>query len=283
LPVVAECLESLIHQEDAARAEILVVDRCGETTRAALRSRFPQVQVIAADGRPSIPALRATGITRAKGQIVALLEDHCLVQPGWLRAIVQAFDAGYQAVGGPVENGCTDRVVDWAAFFCEYARFSLPVPRGIVPEIPANNAAFDRRLFEQLQPEFLAEVWESLWLERLRLQRVAFHCAPEMIVLHKMSFRYGDFLAQRFHYSRSFAGMRLGNATSWKKAAYAGATLLLPVLLLGRLTVTIARKRRHWRRFVCCLPVLLTFLATWAVGEGIGAVLGPGRSLERVG
>src|SRR5690242_6561055 len=85
LPVVAECLECLIHQEGATRAEILVLDRCGETTRTVLRSRFPQVQVIAAAARVSIPALRAMGIERARGQIIALLEDHCLVQAGWLR------------------------------------------------------------------------------------------------------------------------------------------------------------------------------------------------------
>jgi glycosyltransferase involved in cell wall biosynthesis len=283
LPIVAECLECLLHQEGAAQAEILVVDRCGETTRTILRSRFPQVQVIAAEGRTSLPALRAMGIERAKGRIVALLEDHCLVQPGWLRAIEQAFNAGYRVVGGPVENGGTDRVVDWAAFFCEYARFCGPLPRGIVAEIPANNAAFDRQLLEQLQSELRAEVWEPVWLARLRQWQVAFYCAPDMVVLHKISFRYRDFLAQRYHYSRSFAGMRLANAASWKKIAYAAATLFLPVLLLARLTMTVARKRRHWARFVCSLPVLLTFLATWAVGEGVGAVRGPGHSLERVG
>src|SRR5262249_26462396 len=98
LSVVAECLECLIRQEGAAAAEILVVDRCGEPTRADLRGQFPQVRVIAVEGRPSIPALRAMGIEHARGQIVALLEDHCLVQPGWLRAIEKAFDAGCQAV-----------------------------------------------------------------------------------------------------------------------------------------------------------------------------------------
>jgi glycosyltransferase involved in cell wall biosynthesis len=282
LPVVAECLQSLIDQEGADGAEILVLDRCGEATRAVLRSRFPQTQVIPVEGRPSIPALRAIGIERAKGQMVAILEDHCIAQPGWLRAIEQAYEAGHRAIGGPVENDCGDRVVDWAAFYCEYAPFCGPAPRGIVAEIPGNNAAFDRRLFEQLQPELQAEVWEPFWLARLRQRRVVFHSVPEMAVLHRISFRYGNFLTQRYHYSRSFAGMRLSGAPWWKRAAYAGATVLLPGLLLGRLTVTVVRKRRHWKRFVYCLPVLMTFLASWAVGEGVGALLGPGRSSQRV-
>jgi glycosyltransferase involved in cell wall biosynthesis len=282
LPIVAECLQTLIAQEGAAEMEILVLDRCGEAIRAVLRGRFPQVQVIAVEGQPSIPALRALGIERAKGPIIALLEDHCLAQPGWLRAIEKAFATGRRAIGGPVENGSTDRLVDWAAFFCEYARFCGPVPHGIVPDIPGNNAAFDRQLLQQLQPELRAEVWEPVWLARIRQWRVAFHSVPEMAVLHKMSFRYGDFLVQRYHYSRSFAGMRLRGAAWWTKTAYAAGTLFLPGLLLGRLTVTMIRKRRCWQRFLCSLPVLLTFLVSWAVGEGVGALLGPGRSLKRV-
>jgi glycosyltransferase involved in cell wall biosynthesis len=282
LPVVAECLESLLSQEGSTRAEILVLDRCGEETRAVLRSQFPEIQLIPVEGCPSIPALRALGIERAKGQIIALLEDHCIVQPGWLRALEQAYDAGYRAIGGPIENGCVDRAVDWAAFFCEYARFCAPAPRGSVREIPGNNAAFDRRLFEQLQPELRAGAWEPVWLARMRERQVIFYSAPEMAVVHKLSFRYGNFLTQRYHYSRSFAGMRLCGAPWWKRVAYAGATVLLPGLLLGRLAVTMAGKRRHWMRFLYSLPVLLTFLASWAVGEGVGALLGPGRSLQRV-
>jgi glycosyltransferase involved in cell wall biosynthesis len=283
LPVVADCLQALVSQEGAANAEILVPDRCGEPTRAVLRRRFAQVRIIPVEGRPSIPALRAVGIERAKGRVIALLEDHCLVQPGWLQAIERAYDAGHQAIGGPVENGCIDRIVDWAAFFCEYARFCGPAPRGPVPEIPGNNAAFDRCLFERLQPELHAEAWESFWLARMRAEGVAFHSVPEMAVLHKISFGYGEFLAQRYHYSRSFAGMRLCGAHWWKKISYAAATLLLPGLLLARLVMIIGRKRQHWKHFACSLPVLVTFLVSWAVGEGVGALFGPGRSLQRVG
>jgi hypothetical protein len=283
LPVVAECLQSLLSQDGSSQAEILVPDRCGESTRSILRRRFPQVQVIPVEGHPSIPALRAIGIKRAKGRIIALLEDHCIAQSGWLRAIEQAHEAGHQAIGGPVENGCIDRIVDWAAFFCEYAPFCGPAPSGPVPVIPGNNAAFDRGLFECLQPELRAEAWDPVWLARLSQQGVVFHSTPEMAVLHKISFGYSEFLAQRYHYSRSFAGMRLSGAPWWKRIGYAAGTLLLPGVLLVRLVGIIGRKRQCWKPFACSLPVLLTFLASWAVGEGVGALFGPGRSLQRVG
>jgi len=282
LPVVAECVECLLKVEGGVPVEVLVADRTGEATRSVLRERFPQVEVIAAEGSTSIPALRAAALERVQGQMVAILEDHCLVQPGWLKAVVRAYQAGHQVVSGPVENGCLQRAVDWAAFFCEYTRFMGPVPDGIVTEVAGNNSAYDRRLFEQLRPELEAEAWESAWHVRLRELGVTLYSDPEMVVLHKKSFGYGYFASQRYHYSRSFAGMRLRAAPVWKRGLYALATSLLPGVLLCRIVSAVLRKGRHGREFLRSLPVLATFLVVWAVGEAVGALLGPGDSLQRV-
>jgi hypothetical protein len=234
------------------------------------------------EGRPSIPALRALGIDQARGRVIAVTEDHCIVQPGWFQAIARALQAGYRAVGGPVENGAVKRLVDWAVFFCEYTRFMGPVPCGVVAEIPGNNSAYDRQLFDGLEAELRAEQWESAWHARWRERGVAFYSDPEMVVSHKKSFGYGYFLGQRYHYSRSFAGKRLEQAPWWKRWAYAGGTLLLPGLLLWRMIAVLLRKRRHLKPFVLSLPLLGTFLVSWAVGECVGALLGPGQSLQKV-
>jgi len=282
LPAIAECLDALAGQDGGDSAEILVVDRCGEETRSALRARFPIVQVVAADPATSVPALRAMGMARAKGAMIAILEDHCNVQPGWLRAIARQREAGTPVVGGAVENGSVERTVDWAAFFCEYARFMPPVPRGEVREIAGNNTVYDRGVLARLGPEARVAVWESFLHERMRVLGIPFKSDPDLLVIHKKSFGYLHFLGQRYHYSRSFAGMRLDGSPWWKRLGYACATPLLPPLLMGRLIGAVARKRRHGTRFVRAAPVLATFLMSWAFGEAVGALLGPGRSLERV-
>lgn len=282
LPSIGECLDALVGQDGGVDAQILVVDRCGEETRAALRRRFPKVEVVAAAPGTSIPALRAMGVERAKGRMVAILEDHCNVGPGWMRAVARQHAAGAAAVGGAVENGSVDRTVDWAAFFCEYARFMPPVPRGVVREITGNNTLYDRTVLERLGPEARRPVWESFLHARLRGLGVALQSDPDLVVTHKKRFGYAHFLAQRYHYSRSFAGERLAGSPWWRRAGYACATPLLPPLLLGRMTLAVTRKRRHLGRFVQATPVLATFLVSWAFGEAVGALLGPGRSLERV-
>ena len=280
LPAIADCLEALSRQDSEGQAQVLVVDRCGEETRAALRRRFPSVEVIAADPGTSIPALRAAGMARARGRMVAILEDHCDVAPGWLAAVARQHAAGAAAVGGAVENGSVDRTVDWAAFFCEYARFMPPVPRGVVGEITGNNSVYARAVLDRVGPE--AELWETFLHARLRALGVPLLSDPDLAVTHKKSFGYVQFLGQRYHYSRSYAAMRLRGAPAWKRAAYACATPLLPPLLIGRIGLTVARKRRHGAPFLRSLPVLATFVVSWAVGEAMGAVLGPGRSLEKV-
>jgi len=282
LPAIGECLDALAGQDGGASAEILVVDRCGEETRSALRARFPGVQVVAAEPGTSVPALRAMGMERAKGSMIAILEDHCNVQPGWIQAIARQRDAGARVVGGAVENGSVERTVDWAAFFCEYARFMPPVPRGEVREIVGNNSVYDRGVLARLGPEASAEVWESFLHDRMRVLGFPFQSDPDLVVIHKKSFGYLQFLEQRYHYSRSFVAMRLQGWPWWKRLGYACATPLLPPLLMGRLIGAVARKRRHGARFVRAAPVLATFLLSWAFGEAVGALMGPGRSLERV-
>ena len=36
------------------------------------------------------------------------------------------------------------------------------------------------------------------------------------------------------------------------------------------------------REFIRASPVVIDFIIIWAVGEGVGAVLGPGNALSRI-
>jgi len=284
MPFIGECLDALTRQEGNIRYQVLVVDRCGEKTRDEIREKFPQpeIELIAIEGEPSIPKLRAIGMAHAQGQMVAILEDHCNVPPTWFQTIARLHAAGHQVMGGPVENGAVDRIVDWAVFFCEYARFMPPVASGVVSEIPGNCAVYDREALERIGPELREEVWESFIHARLKEEGVSFFCDPAMTVSHKKEFGFGYFMSQRYHYSRSFAAMRMATAPFMRRLTYACATPLLPFLLFARMAATIWRKQRRLREFVLATPIIGVFLLSWAWGEAIGALFGAGDSLARV-
>ena len=284
LPSIVECLAALVNQKAGVPYEVLVLDCCDQRTRDEIRRLFPQpeVRLIPMEERLSIPKLRALGMTRARGRMIAILEDHCNVGPDWFRGIERAHAAGHEAIGGPVENGAVDRLTDWAAFFCEYVRFMPPLAPGVVSEIAGSSAVYDRRLLDRLGPELQEEVWEYFLHQRIRELSVPFYCDPDLAVSHKKEFGFGYFMSQRYHYSRSFAGMRLKAAPAWKRVGYAGATVILPPLLLWRMATTVWRKGRHGKTFLQATPILAIFLVSYAWGEAVGALLGPGDSLARV-
>lgn len=283
-PWIGACLDALTSQRGGIGYEVLVLDRCGPAVRDEIARRFkqPEIRVIAVDGYPSIPKLRAVGMKEARGRMIAILEDHCNVPPTWFESIRRAHLAGHRAIGSGVENGAVDRVIDWAVFFCEYAKFMPPVAGGTGVEIPGNCAVYDREALKLVGPEIHQEVWESFIHRRLAEQGVQFFCDPEMTVSHKREFPFGYFMSQRYHYSRSFAGMRLASAPFSRKAVYACATPLLPPLLLWRMISTVRRKGRRQREFVLAVPFIGIFLLSWAWGEWVGALFGPGNSLARV-
>jgi glycosyltransferase involved in cell wall biosynthesis len=282
-PMLGKCLAALLDQDSDLPYEIVVADRCGGAVAGWLAEQpDPRVRSVAAPPASSIPHLRALGMAAARAPLVAILEDHCNVVPGWVRVLVAARRAGHLAIGGAVENGARERAIDWAVFFCEYARFMPPVAGGVVDEITGNNSAYDRPTLEALGIALDQEVWEGFLHAELRRAGVAFYCEPELLVWHEKQFGFAYFLAQRYHYSRSFAGERLRGASPWRRLAYAVATAGLPPLLAWRLVRTVLAKGGRRRELLRALPFLPPFLLAWAWGEAVGALRGPGQSLEKV-
>src|SRR4029453_7697862 len=105
-----------------------VVSECARDDSAArIRERWPAVRLIRLDERSTIPRLRAAGIGATSSPIVALTSESCVPAPGWFAALRRAHADGPDAVGGAIENGSTDRLIDWAVFFCEYGRYMTPL------------------------------------------------------------------------------------------------------------------------------------------------------------
>lgn len=281
---LGECLDALEQQSLRGQMEIVVADRCGDAVARLVQERHPAVRLLSLAGSKSVPELRAAAIREAHGQIVAITEDHCLAPADWCAQMLRAHQERNGIIGGAVENHPSlAGVMNWGAFFCEYARFMNPVPDGEAENIPGNNISYRR--------EFLTHVSDLLeqgtfWEESLnaRLREKGIHCYsdPKVVVFHKKGFRLGEFLSQRYHYSRSFAGIRVKDAAAWRKLAYAAFCPVLPALLMARIVGSAWRKHRHRDKLIQAVPLLLLFTAVWAWGELVGYLAGPGESLRKV-
>ncbi len=265
----------------SSRMEVIVVETVGGETRRRLEAHRPAVTILPLDEKRPIPRLRYLGVSQARGDVVAILEDHGEVAADWARQVLDAHQGPWGAVGGSVENGQSG-LVNWSAFFCEYTAYMGPVPEGEAADLPGNNIAYKRPHLMRHARVLDDGKWESWINEKLRVDGVPTASTNRMVVRHIKPFKLGYFLVQRFHFSRSYAGMRRVDQSVLKRLVYGFGSLALPALLMARVTKNVLTKRRHVGRFVLCSPLVALFFTVGAVGEMTGYLLGPGRSLDLV-
>lgn len=275
------CLQALESQDDA-RLEVLVVDRLGEAVRKTVREKHPRVRLIGVPEGTTIPQMRAIAFAEARGACVAVIEDHVIVPRDWARRLLDAQAKTAAVVGGAVENAATERLVDWAAFLCEYSHCIPPLPAGPAEWLTGNNVVYPRSILERHREVIEEGKWENHLHEALKRSGVPLVCVPEITVGHKKHYTVGEYLSQRYLYARSYAGARVTGQPLPKRVAYGLAAFALPPLLFYRTLTRVVSKGRHRAELVRSLPLLALFVTSWALGEVVGYWAGPGDSLGKV-
>ncbi len=99
------CLDALLPQASGI-AEVIVVDGPStDGTRLLLESleverRIMLVRQLSLEG---ISAARNLGLEKAKGEVVCFIDDDAIVEPGWLRSVLEGYGSeSIGGVGGPV-------------------------------------------------------------------------------------------------------------------------------------------------------------------------------------
>src|SRR5258706_2248485 len=151
------------------------------------------------------------------------------------------------------------------------------------PALTGMNVASPRqRLLEFDRKALVGGFWETTVHPLLLRQGARLMFANEVRVSHCKHFGLMEFLAQRFLYSRYYAGHRFGHGAWPKRIAAILLSPLLPFLLLWRFQRGALRRRRYWKEFVSLAPLLALFALVWAIGEVAGYALGPGNALARL-
>jgi glycosyltransferase involved in cell wall biosynthesis len=282
LPLISECLDSLRHQSKAEEIEVIVANRCEGGVAEVIRCDYPWVKLIEAPATTTIPELRALAFGQSSGDLVAVLEDHCLAEKNWAQGMMRAHDEGHPVVGGSVENAACERFVDWAAFFCEYSGAMNPVPAGEVDAVPGNNVSYRRWVLERFRKNMEAGEWDFILHERMRASGIPLYSVPSIMVFHKMSMDLKGALLQKFHFARAIAGTRFGDKKWLRRTIYGMGAFLLPILLSGRIFPCVWTKRRHRRELLLSSPFLIMLLLSWGLGEAVGYFFGAGSSPTKV-
>jgi hypothetical protein len=236
----------------------------------AIGPQLGDAELIVQD-RPGVlvPELWRDGIDAARAPIVALTISVMRPAPDWLTRLRERM-AEDEVVAGAIEPGDGLRVVDWAEYFCRYARDMLPFARRESPEIPGDNCAYRRELLERTRDVWRGGFWEPEVNRALARDGVRLWHDPSLVVRQGRSAGFGAFLRQRFVHGREYGRQRGARFGRGRNVAGVALAFAVPFLLVARTAREVFSRHRLRARLVVALPALLAFDAAWAAGEAMG-------------
>ena len=278
---VETTIRHLARQTIAARIELVVVGvsdaRCAlppDLAAAFWAERFVPVGSLG-----SIARANAAGVRAARAPVVALAEDHCFPEPEWAAALVEAHQGPWAAVGPALANANPGTAVSWADFLIGYGPWAEPIASGEAPFLPGHNSSYKREVLlgygDRLEAALEAETVLHLDL-RARGHRL-FLCSAAR-ARHVNFSLLRSWLRVQVHNGRVFAGARAEGWSAPRRALYAAASPLIPLVRLRRCARVARRLGPAHPRARRALPVLAVGLALDGAGQMLGYALGAGSS-----
>ncbi|MCA9921511.1 MAG: glycosyltransferase, partial [Anaerolineales bacterium] len=89
--VILDCLKAVFAHSGEQLLEVICVDNASHDASATLiRDNFPQVTVLSQPVNLGFAGGVNTGLRAANGDMLILLNQDCMVQSGWLDALIEA-------------------------------------------------------------------------------------------------------------------------------------------------------------------------------------------------
>lgn len=284
-PNLGRCLKALEAQRNTPVMEILVPVYDDFDKVAALRTAHPAVRFISVEGDeeglvsgdPGLLHLtydrrRATGLAAARGEWIAMTEDHAIPGETWCAGIAEAHRKSYAAIGGAIENA-SSRWLTRAAYFCDFGRYANPLQEGPSHYASDINISYKRAAIEKTWPVWRRYYHETAVHAALEAAGETLWLTPRIVVRHDRGpLQFRPLLRERFAWARLFAGRRAEGASLLKRAVWILFSPLLPVLLAARRTAEVVRRGRNRGAFLTAFPSMLVLIAAQAAGEFTGYV-----------
>jgi len=266
-------------QQVTDRMEVIVVCDSLIADIGRFRSRYPDVDFVRFDDRRPPASLRAVGVARATGDIVALVEDHCVPAPDWTTQIIAAHQSDAVAIGGAMEKGFApgaqgDTALNWALYLADYSRYALPMAEGRSGAASDCNVSYKREALQEIASSWNKEFHENVVHAELEKRGKILWFSPRIVVHEQRSMTWSQTLHDRYSFGRLFGSTRVVDASPVKRVAMSAAAMLLPPLLVARVTGNVVRRRRHFGALVRASGPLVIVASAWVAGELVGYVTG---------
>lgn len=278
-PYVKQLMERLGPEVAEVGGEVIVAD--GSDAPPPPRARTsPGMRWLKREEK-TVFRLFAAGLREARGEIVAMTEDHALPRPGWVKAILRAHAEHPEAaaIGGAIENGSPESLLDWASYFITQGPHMAPLGDREVP-MTTNEAdvSFKRRSIEGFDDNDGLGFMAILHLRRLAEKGAVLRVDDRMVVDHFQSIGMRDTSAIHFHNGRSIAGFRRRRGMSSEDWVRTAVAMALPAWRTARALRVGWAKGRKRRELLASAPLALWLEYCQGVGHLVGYATGPGDS-----
>lgn len=280
-PEIAPNLRTVIDSVNDVGGDVVVTDGSGNPAPSAAEIG-PGVIWLSYPGE-SVFQLRDRGYKAARGEIVAITEDHVRVPATWARQMLDAHAAhpDAMAVGGSVENAAIGNAMDWGSFLVVQVNVAAPIKSGPAKRLSgAVNVAYKRHAIEQMETYGGLGAMDGLHQRHLAATGATLINDDAIRVLHDQSLGFIGTTAIHYNAGRTMSGFRRQHmdAVQWLRVIAA------PVIPLARYvrTVTLLSSRGHGRLVARYTPAILWLLYSQGVGQFIGYLAGPGDSPGKV-
>jgi glycosyl transferase family 2 len=278
-PRIRRLVDSLRADAEALGAEIVVADGSHNPAPSADDTGTP-VRWLKDPGR-SVFALYALGLHQARGRIVALTEDHALPRPGWIEAIVRAHNEHPEAaaIGGAIENGSTERLVEWASYFTTQGPHMAPLGDGVVAMTTNEaNVSYKDWALQRCDPDDGSGFMAILYNRRLSEAGEILRVDDRIVVDHFETTGFAWTTSIHFHNGRTISGFRRARGMSGEEWLRMATALMLPLWRTTRAVRVGLAKRRMRRELIASAPFALWLEYVQGAGHLTGYLLGPGDS-----
>jgi cellulose synthase/poly-beta-1,6-N-acetylglucosamine synthase-like glycosyltransferase len=270
---VEVCLESLRCQATAERFEIILVDSSTDGTADLVNQKYPEVRLVRSQCRLYCGSARNRGIALAQADVIAFMDADCYVEPSWIDAVMAAHRSDYLALGGTIENGTRGSLVAWAYYFCEFNLWLPAKARREISEMAGCCLSIKRAAFDKYGP-FVENTYSSDTAFQWKLTEDGHRvlCCPSIRVFHMTPLGFWSYVHHVAEHRCQYAQVRVRERRMGMLARLGSVVLtpILPLLLLGAITLRVLHSPSHVGRLIACSPVLMAGLCARAWGEAQG-------------
>jgi glycosyl transferase family 2 len=270
-------LRSILQQDIADQIVIFVYDRAYEPTKDFAELNHPNVVYEAAGRKLTLGQLQKRATLTATTDIIAFIEEHVTVPPGWARETLRRHAEGYAGVTGNFVAGNPRHRFARILFSITYGTYILPQKSGSTRHMPGDNSSFIRSKLLRYSSEMeMLFNTDTLLIRRLLADGEECYRAAELSLQHWNEHLLSDGWRALFYWNQMYMCnlVRMENWTPLHRIARLLATPLVPFVRLWKSYRQAQRNRAGGKQFIADAPVAFLYHSASALGIANGLLFG---------